>query len=468
MPSLRCLGATGEVTGSCHLVRAGRYQILLDCGMYQGSRDEESRNEDPFPFDVNEIDAVVLSHAHIDHSGRIPLLVKRGFRGPVYAQRATRDLCAIMLEDAAHLNERDAEWENERRIPKGLAPIEPLYRVADAIAAVDRFDVCDYDQVREILPGIKVRFRDAGHILGSAIVELWVSDGGADQYKLVFSGDLGHSNAPILRDPALLEEADVVLMESTYGDRLHRSWQETSDELREVIATAESAKGNILIPAFAVGRTQLILYWMAENFSAAGLDRWRIFLDSPMAIRATEAYAQHPELFDAGAKALWRAMEKGASVLPNLHMVPTAEQSKMLNEVRSGAIIIAGSGMCTGGRIRHHLVHNVWRRECHIMILGYQARGTLGRALVDGAAYVRLWGDEVRVGAKVHTIGGLSAHADQRGLISWYEHFKNRPRLVLVHGEATAQQALTARLLKDLNVRAEIAQSGQEIDLRRP
>jgi metallo-beta-lactamase family protein len=187
-----------------------------------------------------------------------------------------------------------------------------------------------------------------------------------------------------------------------------------------------------------------------------------------MAIRATEAYAQHPELFDAGAKALWRAMEKGASVLPNLHMVPTAEQSKMLNEVRSGAIIIAGSGMCTGGRIRHHLVHNVWRRECHIMILGYQARGTLGRALVDGAAYVRLWGDEVRVGAKVHTIGGLSAHADQRGLISWYEHFKNRPRLVLVHGEATAQQALTARLLKDLNVRAEIAQSGQEIDLRRP
>jgi metallo-beta-lactamase family protein len=259
-----------------------------------------------------------------------------------------------------------------------------------------------------------------------------------------------------------------VLLESTYGDRVHRPWQETTDELAAVFAEAEAKKGNVLIPAFAVGRTQMILYWMAEHFAAARLDRWQIFLDSPMAIQATRAYAQHPELFDASARTLWRAMEKGERLLPNLHMVPSAELSKALNERRSGAIIIAGSGMCTGGRIRHHLAHNVWRKECHVMILGFQARGTTGRALVDGAAYIRLWGEEVRVAAKVHTIGGLSAHADQRELLDWYGNFKNRPRVVLVHGEPAAQETLAQRFRESIGVHAELAEAGREIELRRP
>jgi metallo-beta-lactamase family protein len=462
--TLRCLGAAGEVTGSCHLVSFGPWRILLECGMFQGSREEEARNLDPFEFDVAAIDAVILSHAHIDHSGRLPLLVKRGYRGPIYAHAATRDLCEIMLADAAFLNERDAEWENRRRELKGQQPIEPLYTVADATVALRQFRTLPYDRVETILAGVKLRFQDAGHILGSAIVELWLSEAGRADRKIVFSGDLGQSSAPILRDPSRIEEADLVLMESTYGDRLHRSWAATNDELTQVIAQAESAQGNILIPAFAVGRTQMILYWMSRNFAEAGLSRWRIFLDSPMAIKATIAYARHADLHDEHAAALWRQAQD-QPLLPNLRLVETAEQSKALNQVQSGAIIIAGSGMCTGGRIRHHLLHNVWREECHIMMLGFQARGTTGRALIDGAAYIRLWGEEVRVAAKIHTIGGLSAHADQQDLIDWYKGFHGHPELMLVHGERDAQEALVRKLSKDLGVRAQIANRERVLDL---
>jgi len=404
---LEFLGAAREVTGSCYLIRCGDQRLLVDCGLIQGSREDEARNAEPFPFDPKRIDAVVLTHSHLDHSGRLPLLVKNGFKGPVYTQRAARDLCRIMLKDAGFLAEKDVEYENRKRARKHLPPVEPLYTVADAQDAMHRFKVLDYEDRRRILPGVELRLRDAGHILGSAIAELWLEEGG-EQRKLVFSGDLGHVGAPILRDPVTIDEpADLVVMESTYGNRNHRSWDETWDELGEIISDARGRRGNVLIPSFAVGRAQELLYVFAKHFDDWGIGDWQLFLDSPMAIEATEVYLRHVGLYDEEAARLWRH-NHSEPLLPNLHMSRTANQSMALNNVTSGAIIIAGSGMCTGGRIRHHFKHNLWRRDCKVLIVGFQARGTLGRALVDGAKSVHLWGEEVKVGARIHTVGGLS------------------------------------------------------------
>lgn len=458
---IRFHGAAGEVTGSCHLVEAGGRRILLDCGLIQGDRRAEERNRAPFPFDPKSIDAVVLSHAHIDHSGRIPFLIRGGFTGPVYTHHASKDLCRIMLKDSGYLAERDAEWENRKRQRKGLKLVQPLYTVRDAVDAIKRFRGLPYGKRKKILPGITVRLSDAGHILGSSIVELWLEEAGARR-KIVFSGDLGQKDAPILRDPTPVAEADLVIMESTYGDRLHRSREDTRAEIEAVIAQTRGAKGNILIPAFAVGRTQDILYDFARNYDAWGLGDWRIFLDSPMAIQATEVYLRHGDLHDREAAALW-AKNSHAPLLPNLTLSRTSRQSMQLNRVRSGAIIIAGSGMCNGGRIRHHLKHNIWRNNCHVVIVGFQARGTLGRSLVDGARHIRLWGETIKVEAQIHTIGGLSAHADQAGLMDWYGHFRHRPPLMLVHGEPDASAALAAKLGRPANPR--IAGPGERLDL---
>lgn len=457
-------GAAGEVTGSCHLIEVGGRRLLLDCGLIQGRREDEARNREPFPFDPCQLDAVVLSHSHIDHSGRIPLLVKAGFDGPIYTHRASRDLCRIMLNDAAYLNEREAEWQNKKRERKGLALVAPLYDMREAQTAVRRFKVLDYDQEREILPGVRLRLRDAGHILGSSIVELWLEEGGVRR-KLVFSGDLGSRNMPILRDPTPIEEADLVLLESTYGDRLHRSHEETLRELGEVLQQAREQGGNLLIPAFAVGRTQDLIYLLAKHYAEWGVGHWQVFLDSPLAIQASAVYARHSELYDAEAARLW-ARNSRQSVLPNLHISRTAQQSMRLNRIRSGAMIIAGSGMCDGGRIRHHLKHNVWRKDCHVVIVGFQARGTTGRALVDGAHHIRLWGETIQVNAQIHTIGGLSAHADQEGLVDWYRRFHGRPRVVLVHGETEAQETLAARLRTELDAPVQVAAPGARINLR--
>lgn len=459
-------GAAGEVTGSCHLISVGKYRVLLDCGMVQGTHKDEARNAEPFPFEPSSIDAVVLSHAHIDHSGRIPFLVKSGFKGPIYTQKASRDLCRIMLKDAAYLNEKEAEWENRKRERKGLKLVDALYTMQDARVAMRQFKGIDYAVKKIILPGITLRLSEAGHILGSAIVELWLEENGV-QRKLVFSGDLGVPGRPILRDPAFIENADIVLMESTYGDRMHRSRDETHKEVIEIVKQAEKARGNILIPAFAVGRTQHLLYEFARHYRDWGLDRWQIFLDSPMAIEATEVYTRHPELYDTEATELWRANQR-SSMLPNLHLSRTANQSMRLNRIQSGAIIIAGSGMCTGGRIKHHLKHNVWRNDCHIVIVGYQARGTTGRMLVDGAKYIRLWGETIRVRANVYTVGGLSAHADQSGLMDWYGHFKNRPPLALVHGEPNSINALSECIQTELGATVIKAQLDDQIDLLKP
>lgn len=456
-------GAAGEVTGSCYLIRVGDKQLLLDCGLIQGPAKEEARNRQPFPFDPNQIDAVVLSHAHIDHSGRIPQLVKAGYGGRIYTQRACRDLCRIMLRDSAFLSEKDAEWANRKRLRKGLPRVEPLYTVKEAGKAMRRFRALDYNEEQEILPGIRIRLRDAGHILGSSIVEMWLQEGN-QRRKLVFSGDLGHTGAPILRDPTFIDAADWVILESTYGDRLHRNWEETWTEMHAVMQEAGRGNGNILIPAFAVGRSQELLYLFAKHFDEWGLGRWQIFLDSPMAIEATEVYARHSELYDQDAIHLFKSNQQQA-LLPNFHFSRTANQSMALNRVRSGAIIIAGSGMCTGGRIRHHLKHNIWRGDCNLIIVGYQAQGTLGRALVDGATRIRLWGETIRVAAKVHTVGGLSAHADQQGLIDWYRGFSNRPTVVLVHGEPEPQSVLAERIESETGARVLKAEPHMRLDL---
>ncbi|MCP5068636.1 MAG: MBL fold metallo-hydrolase, partial [bacterium] len=444
-PRLEFHGAAREVTGSCHRVVFGELSLLLDCGLFQGEKLE--RNRQPFPFSPGKIDAVVLSHAHIDHSGRLPLLVKQGFQGPIYTHPATRDLCSIMLRDSAYIHEREAAWVNRERRRKGKEPIEPLYTKEDAEKAMGQFEVLDYGEDREILPRVRVCLRDAGHILGAAIVELWLAARKRPR-KLVFSGDLGHRSKPLLCDPELVEEADLVVLESTYGDREHRSWEATWRELGEILEAADHEKGNILVPAFAVGRTQQLLYAFQRHFDEWRLDRWSIFLDSPLAIEATDVYARHSEVYDPAAR---RAHRESGSLfeLPNFELCPEAEDSMKLNELKSGAIIIAGSGMCTGGRIRHHLKQHAVSRGCHLVIAGFQARGTLGRALVDGTKRVRLYGEEVRIAAQVHTIGGLSAHADLTGLSAWYGNLRGSPPVALVHGEPEPMDKLARHLKRE-------------------
>jgi len=460
---LEFFGAAGRVTGSCHIVRVAGRHILLDCGMIQGSRKDEALNYEPFPFDVSEIDAVVLSHAHIDHSGRLPLLSRRGYKGPVYAQNATLELCDVLLKDSASLGERDAEYENRRRERKGLAPIEPLYTRKDVEETLKQLTGLRYREKQEILPGVSIRFCDAGHILGSASVEVWLEEGDLKR-KIVFSGDLGQYDGPILNDPAVIEDADLVLMESTYGNRLHRDRVLTVQEIGDVISDARHQNGNVLIPAFAVGRSQEVLYMIGKHYDDWDMDRWHVFLDSPMAIAATKIYWDYPHLYDEEATRL-RNQHDEMPKLKNLHLTESPEESRVINRVRSGAIIIAGSGMCNGGRILHHLKHNVWRKECHVIIVGYQAAGSLGRRLVDGDRHIRIYGETIRVAAKVHTVGGLSAHGDQDDLARWVGNIKNKPPVYLVHGEPKSADAFSTKLRNEMKIPAAVAERGQIVDL---
>jgi metallo-beta-lactamase family protein len=452
-------GATGEVTGSMYAIHAGSHTVLLECGLVQGGAKSERRNWDPFPFEVGDIDAVVLSHAHIDHSGRLPRLVNMGYDGPVYVQNATLALCEIMLPDSGYLNEKDVEYENRKRRRRGEPLLKPLYTMADAERSLQLFRGMPYGEAAEIAPGLVLTFHDAGHILGSTIVELRYSGSGGDR-TLVFSGDLGYRDAPVMDPPAILEHADAVLMESTYGDRLHRSFDDTISELTTVFSSANAAQSNVLIPAFTVGRTQDLLYLMAENYERWNLDDWQIYLDSPMAIEATRVYSDYRHLY--GVRLF--GPDSNLPDLDNFHATRTAEESMTINDVRAGAIIIAGSGMCSGGRILHHLKNNVWRPECHLVIVGFQARGTLGRRLVDGVDTIKLYGDEYRVQIQVHTIGGLSAHGDQADLVAWYGGFENRPPLYLVHGERDAQHILADKL-RDLGAPVHIAERAQRISV---
>jgi metallo-beta-lactamase family protein len=466
MATLTFLGATSGVTGSLYLLETKGTKILLECGLVQGSYEEEQQNEKPFPFDPASIDAVILSHAHLDHSGRLPKLVNDGFKGPIYVTNPTYDLLEIMLKDAAFLSMRDAEWENKRRRRAGKDEIEPLYTIEDVEHTLRLCDGLRYAMPQGIQGGVQLRFLDAGHILGSAIVELTITESGKPR-RLVFSGDLGNSCAALLRDPDTLEQADVLLMESTYGDRNHRSMDATLDEFREIINKADKSGGNVLIPAFAVGRTQEIIFRLGEFYQEGILNHQAVYLDSPMAIATTEVYHRYQHVFNYEDKAAFHDARSSSlhTYLPVLRYSRTTEESIAINKITDGAIIIAGSGMCTGGRIRHHLKHNLWRRNAHVIIVGYQAIGTPGRALVDGAKRLRVAGEEVVVNATIHTLGGFSAHAGQQQLLDWIGAFhKPKPHTYLIHGEPEAKKALQHKL-HALDIKAEIPSLGQSIHI---
>ncbi len=451
-------GAAGEVTGSLHQVEVAGKRLAMDCGMIQGSPEAEARNAEPFPFEPDSLDALILSHAHIDHIGRVPLLVQRGFRGPIYAQTATADLMLVMLLDAAGIAESEAMRANRDR-RHGQPEAVPLYTKDDVNVAMQQVRPIPYDTRTTLFPGIDLAFRDAGHILGSSSVELW-----GDDNKLVFSGDLGPKGTPILRDPAVITEADLVLMESTYGDRLHRDRAETIHELEGILDDAWRDGGCVLIPAFAVGRTQELLYWFAKHWDDWKMSRWQIFLDSPMASKVVEVYDRHQDLFDDEARQVWRNRPNPFK-LPNLHITESVDESMAINRIERGAIVIAGSGMANAGRILHHFKHRLHRKQTHVVFVGYQAEGTTGRRIVDGAQWVRIHGHDVRVNAQRHTVGGLSAHTDQHGLMAWYGQFAAKPPLVLVHGEDKAREALAGELGEAYGIKATLARPGLEIEL---
>ena len=447
MAKLTFWGATKGVTGSKYLLETENAKILLECGLLQGSRKDERGNEQPFPFDVRQLDAVVLSHGHLDHSGQLPKLSADGYAGPVYMTNPTSELLEILLRDAAFLHFRDVEWENKRRRRAGKKKIEPLYSIEDVEGVLGQCEGLRYGQRERVAEGIEVCFRDAGHILGSAIVELFITEAGVEK-KLVFSGDLGNSQMALLRDPEMVTEADVLLMESTYGDRGHRSMDETLEELEAIIAEASKSGGNILIPSFAVGRTQEILFRLGELYQEGKLKHQRVYLDSPMAIATTKVYSHFQHVYNTEDVNTIRQGDVGTlkTFLPTLRFSETTEESMALNKIEAGAIFIAGSGMCNGGRIRHHLKHNVWRRDAHVIIIGYQAHGTPGRALVEGAETFNIAGEKIVVRASIHTLGGFSAHASQSQLLDWALQFKEpRPRLHLVHGDPDAKAALSKR-----------------------
>jgi len=456
---LEFFGAAAEVTGSCHILHVGGQRVLLDCGLIQGSRKDEERNRDPFPFDAAKIDAVVLSHAHLDHCGRLPLLVKRGFRGPVFAQEASCELVAILLADAAHLAERDAEYRS-RKIGK---KVKPLYTLAEGEQVIRQLRGRKYRETFKVLKGVRVRFRDAGHILGSCAVEVWASEKEVER-KIVFSGDLGQYDTPILKDPEPIDRADLVLMESTYGGRRHRDREQTIVELGEIFTSPQSRQGNILIPAFSIGRSQEIMYQMGKHYEQWGLQRFRIFLDSPMAIEASKVYWEYTHLYDEEATRL-RIENGGMPLLPNLTLSRTPDESMAINRIRSGAIVIAGSGMCNGGRIIHHLKRNLELEQTQVLITGYQANGSLGRRLVNGESSVRIHGKTIPVRASIHTVGGLSAHGDQDDLARWYENMENRPPVYLVHGEVDSQIAFSEYLSKRNGAKVHLPKPGDSLDL---
>jgi metallo-beta-lactamase family protein len=468
MQQLEFYGASGRVTGSCHILRVDGRTVLLDCGLIQGSRADEDLNAAEFPFDASQVDAVVLSHAHLDHAGRLPLLVRRGFQGTIHAQNATKALMRILLNDAATLAASEARRTNRRRADRGHALQEPLFNVDDVAGVLERTRGHRYEDTFEVVPGLAARFHDAGHIMGSCIVEARLERPGSST-TLVFSGDLGQYGGVILRDPVTPPAADLVLMESTYGDRNHRDRNQSLIEIGEVLELAHRRGGNVLIPAFAVGRSQEILYLLGKHYDEWRIGRWQIFLDSPLAIEASSIYWDFPHLFDEEASEIFREEDFMPS-LPNLHFTRTSAESKVINRLKRGAIIIAGSGMCNGGRILQHFKREIGRKETQIIFTGYQPPGTLGRRIIDGAETVRIEGEEFPMRATIHTIGGLSAHGDQKDLLRWYQGFDvtpagSPPPVFLVHGDPAAAAVLQTQLEDSCGAQARVAVAGEVLDL---
>lgn len=445
---LHVLGAAGEVTGSCYILEAGRTRVMIDFGLHQGEREADEHNR-RMPPGLDRLDAVVLTHAHVDHIGRTPMLVSAGFRGPVFCTPATRDLCGIMLRDSARLQADDA-----RRDARRGQPVQPaLYEEEHVETFLRMIRSAGYESDTHVAPGVRVRFVDSGHMLGSASLAVMVEEPGRPARRIVFSGDIGPRGVPLLRDPVPPswpggERPDLVVMESTYGDRDHRALDATVQELREICADGAWERRKMLMPAFAVGRAQLLIYYLGKVMESGKSPRFPVYLDSPMAIEGMKLYRRYAGLLDAG---------EGANGLayPELHLCETGDESRAINDAEGPLAVIAGSGMCNGGRILHHLRHNVWRKDTHVIIAGYQAAGTLGRRLVTGATEVRIFGESVPVRAKVHTLGGLSAHAGQTELVGWAEQVVGpsaRARVVLTHGEDAQRHALGAKLRERLGI----------------
>ncbi|MCR4411195.1 MAG: MBL fold metallo-hydrolase [Thermoguttaceae bacterium] len=454
----------GEVTGSAYHIRTREARILVDCGLLQGARKADNYNRLPRKGAFDKLDAVLLTHAHLDHTGRLPLLSRAGYHGPIYATPATIELADLILQDSAHLQKSDVKRQNRRRQRQGQALIEPLYEQQDVESLRPLYQPLCYNQPTTVAPGVVARGVEAGHMLGSVSIELTVEEDGRRKV-VIFSGDLGPRGAPLHRDPIPFKHADFVFMESTYGDRDHRSLQETAIETREVVKKAVEAGGKVLVPVFAVGRTQLLLYLLAGAFERRTLSPFPVYIDSPMAIEATKIYAKHTELFDAEAL----AMQQSGDLREHLETVqfcPTAEDSRALNDLKGPCLIMAGAGMCTGGRILHHFRHNLCRQGTTVLIVGYQSQGSLGRMLVDRKNAVTIFGEKIPVRASVHTFGGLSAHAGQSDLLRWLDSMAaSHPRVFVTHGEERARKPLGKLIQERCKLRVDYPAMGETVEI---
>ena len=470
---IRFLGAVNGVTGSNHLIQTRDKNIMLDCGMYQGK--DEELNEEEFAVAPADIDCLLLSHSHIDHSGRIPLLVKKGFKGVIYCSKPTYDLCEIMLLDSAHIQETEAQWKNNKAKRSGKKFVEPLYTQEDAIESLQYFKPVLYDQIINIDENITVKFNDAGHILGSSIIEMWLK-GEDDTIKLVYSGDLGMREKPILKDPAQIDRADYLIMEATYGNRVHGNIEQRTEELIKIILKTAKRGGSVIIPSFAVGRTQELIYELNKYYDSHlneigteenELRNIPVFIDSPLAIKATEIFKRNSHAFDKEAKDY---LMKGDNPLDfeNLHFTLSADESKQLNFSTEPKIIISASGMCEAGRIRHHLKHNLWRKEASIVFVGYQAEGTLGRRLLDGEKNVKLFGEDIKVNAEIYNIEGFSGHADKPSLLNWIGGFNEKPgNIFIVHGEKESKEAFAMEVKERFGINSIIPQYNVVYDIKK-
>lgn len=468
------LGATRTVTGSNFLVEAAGKKFLVDCGMWQGKAELEEQNREEFEFNPTEIDFMLLTHAHIDHSGRIPKLYNEGFKNKIYAHKATCDLCALMLPDSGHIQEMENQWKNKKRMRKGQKELNPLYTAEEAARSLEIFEPVQYDEIIEITPEIHVRFNDAGHMLGSSIIELWVIEDGKET-KTVFTGDLGNNDIPLLDSPTMIESADYLVMESTYGSRLHLRNDEKAELFLNIVSETLDNGGTVVIPSFAVGRTQEILYEINKLKETKDDDEFRrkyktlmkasVYVDSPLAISATEVFRENMNLFEPEVR---EEMLKGDNPLefPGLKFTRTSDESKALNEDPKPSIIISASGMCEVGRIKHHLKHNLWNPKSTILFVGYQAPGTLGYNIVNGAKTVKVFGEEIAVNARVEYIEGYSGHADQEGLMNFIYSFINKPKQIfLVHGEEESQDIFKAKVEEEAGIPVVVPQWGETYKL---
>lgn len=461
---IQFIGATHEVTGSCTLLEVCGRQYLIDCGMEQG---QDVFENVPLPVSPGAIEAVFLTHAHIDHSGMLPKLCKDGFRGTIYATDSTCDLCNIMLRDSAHIQMAEAEWRNRKAQRSGEDPVEPVYDLEDALKAISCFRRCSYDQPIEAAEGIIIRFTDIGHLLGSACIEMWLTEGGENR-KIVFSGDVGNTNQPLIKDPQPVEETDYLVIESTYGDRLHDKPSDTLEELADVIQRTLDRGGNVVVPSFAVGRTQEILYAIRaihNQHLLQGHDQFPVYVDSPLAVEATGIFLQcDSSCFDEETASLVR---QGINPIwfDGINLTVTADESRQINFDPRPKVILSASGMCEAGRIRHHLKHNLWGEQNTILFVGYQAEGSLGRKLQDGAAQVRLFGEDIAVQAEIATLHGTSGHADQAGLVHWLQQFREKPRQIFINHGDDGPCMVFRKLLEDMGYQADAPYSGTEYDL---